>query len=92
MGDKTGDVEILASIAWDDFVIDLAGIVYGSESYGVGSFVLPDGPVETVLNSTAVHGGTSVMMTPDKTRLYLTTRGETVSDVVYSGQVVEIGL
>lgn len=92
LGNKIGDVEILADIAWDDFVIDPAGIVYGSQSAGVGSFALPSGPVKTIVNSTMVHGGTSVMQTPDKTRLYVTTRGETVAAVVYSGQVVEVDL
>lgn len=88
MGDKTGDVEILADVAWDDFHFDGNATIYGSQDTGLGSFTLPDGPLVTLVNSTTVHGATSVTMTPDKKTVYFTTRGATP----LSGQVFEVTL
>ncbi|KAF7541332.1 hypothetical protein G7054_g721 [Neopestalotiopsis clavispora] len=101
-GYQAGDVAEVVTYAdrasgydWDDFVFDQSGNVFAAQTPNAAGQIFLDGTYATLAggaNSTFFHRPTSVTVTPDGQALYVTTGGNTVDGVTYSGQVIEVKL
>ncbi|KAH6639975.1 hypothetical protein BKA67DRAFT_528584 [Truncatella angustata] len=98
-GSKAGDAEVIANATngydWDDFAIDTAGNFYTAQTPNAAGQVSLDGTYGTLAggeNSTLFHRPTSVTVSENTKKLYVTTGGNTINGIMYSGQVIEVQL
>ncbi|KAF9871832.1 hypothetical protein CkaCkLH20_10766 [Colletotrichum karsti] len=98
-GYRAGDVEIVAvasgGYAWDDFVIDSSGNIYAAQTQNAAGQIFLNGTYTTIAgggDSTFIHRPTSVAISEDSKTLFVTTGGNVVNGVTYSGQVIAVGL
>ncbi|ETS81494.1 hypothetical protein PFICI_06496 [Pestalotiopsis fici W106-1] len=100
-GYQAGDAEVVtysdraSGYDWDDFVFDQSGNIFAAQTPNAAGQIFLDGTYATLAgggNSTFFHRPTSVTVTPDGKTLYVTTGGNTVDGVTYSGQVIEVKL
>ncbi|KAF0318807.1 hypothetical protein GQ607_013939 [Colletotrichum asianum] len=98
-GYKAGDVETLAiasgGYAWDDFVIDASGNIFAAQTQNALGQIFVNGTFVTVAgggDTTFIHRPTSVAVSEDNKTLFVTTGGNAVDGVTYSGQVLAVEL
>ena len=104
-GNKTGDVEVIATLpnpparvdnAYDDFTFDHAGNAYVSLHSSSYVKITPEGKQTIFLDGSECSPGlmepTSAALSLDGKILYLCTAGKTVGTTVYGGQLFQIEL
>lgn len=100
-GYKAGDAEVVTyadastGYDWDDFIFDAAGNIFAAQTPNAAGQIFLNGTYASLAgggNSTLFHRPTSVTATSDGKTLYVTTGGNTVDNVTYSGQVIEVQL
>lgn len=100
-GYATGTAEVVTYAGlstgydWDDFIIDSKGNVFAAQTPNAAGQIFLNGTYATLAgggNSTWFHRPTSVTIAEDRNTLYITTGGNTVSGITYSGQVIKVQL
>lgn len=98
-GYQAGSAEVVtyadSGYDWDDIVFDYEGNVYGAQTPNAAGQIFLNGTFATLAgggDDILFHRPTSVTVTPDGETLYVTTGGNTVDGVTYSGQLIEVQL